>query len=395
MNTMGTNVLDNVIDATVTAVTTAAPSVTAPQTTSNDEVTMALNNGNYMRGLSQSVKAGDNIDAMLDRAGMNWRVVEMPVAIVGRRETRIDPDYKALVRSDNGVRLDITSQKYQPFQNRDVFGTFLHMAEVMGGEMVSTAVIDDGRYLSATVNLGKRCHIGNTSGMKLNDTVGLTAVISTGHKAGTAMRVKGSAIRLACLNGMTVHDDVVTSLLSVAHNHRWTSNETRRILELVNGYSDQFEKLMEKLNRLAETRIERDMYSAYFLELFNPETLADARKAAETVINTSNTGGVRNQLSVGRVVLDNILADTDTFFAGMGRTAKRVRDVVRTQPGHNLSAGTMWDAYNAVTYYVDHERGREQGAAVLSALMGDGDRLKTRALDLAVEYTQRIQGAVN
>jgi phage/plasmid-like protein (TIGR03299 family) len=352
-----------------------------------------------MRGLGMPVVESDTIDEVMKRNGLDWRVVELPVALAGKRETRLSTRHKALVRSDNGVELDITSNDYQPFQNRDCLGTFFHAAEAMGGKVVSTAVIDDGRSITATVSLGSVKNVGadwygkrekKYGDANVGDSVGLTAIISTGHEVGRAFKIRGSALRLACLNGLTVNGTAMNSVISISHNKRWTSNETRRVANAVEGYVKGFEAFMEKAEVLRSANITHEIYKAYFLELFNPEHLEEMRRGAEVACGTQYVGGVRNQAAVGAVVLENILADTDTYFAKMGRTAKRVNDLVRTQPGHELSGSTMWDALNAVTYYTDHERGRDDGAAVLSAIMGDGDRLKSRALDLAIDYTQRL-----
>ena len=55
--------------------------------------------------------------------------------------------------------------------------------------------------------------------------------------------------------------------------------------------------------------------------------------------------------------------------------------------------GTLWDAYNTVTYWADHERGRRAGAAVDSSLFGDSRNLKAEALQLAVDYAGRVGAA--
>ena len=49
-----------------------------------------------------------------------------------------------------------------------------------------------------------------------------------------------------------------------------------------------------------------------------------------------------------------------------------------------------YNAYNAVTWQVDH--GRETDASRESALLGDGRERKERALELGVEYVQALRG---
>src|SRR5690606_10854332 len=56
--------------------------------------------------------------------------------------------------------------------------------------------------------------------------------------------------------------------------------------------------------------------------------------------------------------------------------------------GAELSRGTLWGAYNAVTEYITHERGRSDDARVESAWFGEGARLARRALDVALEFAR-------
>ena len=44
--------------------------------------------------------------------------------------------------------------------------------------------------------------------------------------------------------------------------------------------------------------------------------------------------------------------------------------------------GTLWAAYNGVTEWVDHERGRD-GTRLAAAWYGEGRRIKQRALEVA------------
>lgn len=64
-----------------------------------------------------------------------------------------------------------------------------------------------------------------------------------------------------------------------------------------------------------------------------------------------------------------------------------LRNALTHAPGQQLpsATGTLWGAVNAVTYVVDHELGRDRGAALRSAWFGQKANLKSRALELALE----------
>ena len=67
--------------------------------------------------------------------------------------------------------------------------------------------------------------------------------------------------------------------------------------------------------------------------------------------------------------LDNVV---NLFEQGRGAQLKGVR-------------GTVWGAYNAVSEYVTHERGRDQNVRVDSTWFGDGQRTIEKALDIGLK----------
>ena len=70
------------------------------------------------------------------------------------------------------------------------------------------------------------------------------------------------------------------------------------------------------------------------------------------------------------------------------KNAKRALEVVHTQPGADMGAGSFWQAYNAVTYLTDHELGRNADSRLASAWYGLNKVKKVKALETAVEYAQ-------
>jgi hypothetical protein len=69
------------------------------------------------------------------------------------------------------------------------------------------------------------------------------------------------------------------------------------------------------------------------------------------------------------------------------RNMKRLRESLVHAPGQELFRDTYWNAFNAVTYCVDHVMGRDDNR-LFSAWHGQGAQMKRRALDLAVEMAQ-------
>jgi len=70
----------------------------------------------------------------------------------------------------------------------------------------------------------------------------------------------------------------------------------------------------------------------------------------------------------------------------ISKTAEIAKAVLETQPGAQYARGTWWQAFNAVTFTVDHLKGKSDERRFGEALLGTGASQKNRALELALEY---------
>ena len=74
----------------------------------------------------------------------------------------------------------------------------------------------------------------------------------------------------------------------------------------------------------------------------------------------------------------------------LSRNAERALELVSTQPGADFAKDSMWSVYNAVTYLVDHELGRNVDNRMTSAWFGQNAGLKQRALSKALEFADVV-----
>jgi hypothetical protein len=72
---------------------------------------------------------------------------------------------------------------------------------------------------------------------------------------------------------------------------------------------------------------------------------------------------------------------------GEGRIHESVRKAFEAGRGNDLAGvkGTWWAAYNAVTEYLSHERGRTDESRLNSLWYGDSAQKNWRALSIAVQ----------
>jgi hypothetical protein len=148
-----------------------------------------------------------------------------------------------------------------------------------------------------------------------------------------------------------IGDSKASKLLRVRHTSRAVAalDEIRELMDLATA---EFHATAEQMRYLASLGCDEKHLKRYVREVFAPGQ-GDDEDAARRI--------------VGQVV--------PLFEAGRGA---------------ELAPGTMWSAFNAVTEFLTHKRGRTADARVDSQWFGDSAKLTERALDLALG-AQRIR----
>jgi hypothetical protein len=364
------------------------------------------------RGLALPIKDASTVEAILIQGGLNWEVCEAPVlyrmpGAANPNAVESMPSRKVLVRCDTGVPLEVVSETFKVHQNPTIVGSLKALADRAGVVVDAAGCMAGGAriFLSGYVDRKFDAAKGNTNpghdftpgaasrtGAKVGDIVQLRFIISGGHKPGTPTTIKAQAMRLVCTNGATVGGRECS--VRVSHQQKLDGDSLRRLEAFLSSVTDEFTAYEEKAVRLMGTPIPYEVNQAFVLELLQADLL-------EKVVRDHAVVRPGQAHLSGHEILAEVLERRERGLlrpmqladnsGELGRTVKDVISVFNTQPGADLAGNTMWNAYNAVTYHVDHVRGRSTDASVESALFGDGDRLKNSALDLAVEYTERLR----
>lgn len=355
------------------------------------------------RGLITPVEGQDTI---LDKAKLNWKSVPMPMAtqspVTGK--VVVIPGMKNLHRSDNGDYLGSATDKYIPVQNSVMIDQFREAAEMgrlkithagalNGGKtvMVSAKSTENARveFRSAggTGDYTQRAANRGAAGFATGDILELKFTMTNGHTPGSAFRMRAYAERVACLNGATLVSDEI--VFSMSHRTHFGHDHAATIQRLVAESTKHFKGYAAKASQLAQTPAPRKLQIAYLAELVQPELI----KAAAERLMLPGRFATATVETIGKFVIDELITRETRLFdpKDFGRTTNRLIETLDTQEGGDLSQGTMWHAYNAVTNYVDHHQGRQPDSGLRSALFGEGDKLKTRALALAVNYSERVR----
>lgn len=352
-------------------------------------------------GIGQEVSADLTPDEMMVAANLNWKVLEYRLGLESQRNPGtyrpIDKGFKGLVRSSDGKLLDIVTDDYRTHQNSQIFGIAKQFFETGGMHMETAGSLQGGRVIWALARLDASFILPDST-----DKTTMYALFSTGHKQGFATQVDLTAIRVVCANTIRMArgekgkggDGEKFGRFRLIHATTFTRDHAAQAVQVMEAGVSALAIYRHKAELLSGTLWSAEARRAFACELFAPKLFAQALKETDlkgfTTLPDSHKAGYD---------FDYVLNRTAAYFGSgnpstqekITKPANRVIELVETQPGSQYFPESGWNAYNAVTRYVDHERGRTRDSALNSAWYGEGATVKQNALDLALAYTEAIR----
>lgn len=278
----------------------------------------------------------------IEVARMGWTVEKRPIFVNGLEV----PDYRAISRADNNLVLSIMGKDYETIQNSECFDFFDNV--VGDGQAIydTAGSLFGGRKVWIMAKLKGLLFIDT----RPDDVSHKFVLLVSSHDGSSSLQMMIVSVRVVCNNTLTMALNGQTNVIKIRHtkNYEGKKNAAVAALRLSRAY---FDNLQEVMNVLASQEMNQaGMVS--FTEKLIPTTKDEA---------STQTVNARNDI-------------VTLFSRGMG----------------NIGV-SRWDALNAVTEYVDHNRGtrtKENGNAdenkFASNFFGSGARLKERALGLLV-----------
>lgn len=349
-----------------------------------------------LRGYATPV--ADPTGDILAQTGLNWRVHELPVLVQGSRETRQIKNRKALVHGRTGDVIEVVSNDFKVHQNAEIVGGLADVITTAGGTVSGGGyILESGRVFLT----GKLRAQADTSARRLGDVTELEIVVSGGHKPGTPRIVKARALRLVCLNGLTVRDRLSNFVPRVTHRSAISSTDADTLRAWAEEVTGGFFQLARRLTRLQSTPATRAALDAVAVQATAGQDVLAALVGAPSLSGAALIEEIlrrdeRERESRG--VVDWLLnpgPSNEARLAALRQVpheAKRIAQHLDVQPGASYTRGTLAHVVNAASYWTDHVRGRN-GAAVESALFGDSERLKNSVLATAEQYVEVLEAA--
>jgi len=290
---------------------------------------------------------GQSIEKWQEEAGMNYEVQRGYVRYATERgqnadQMKVVKDKVVLFRSDTKDALGVVSDSYKVVQPREVLEFFRDWATAGGMTIESAGVLFGGKRYFATAKLADGVCVDGYS-----DKVVPYALLSTSADGSLATEARWTTVRVVCNNTLSMARGGKAAV-RVTHRSEFKPEEIRGVMETAN---EEFKAFMDTARVLAGIKVARPLAEDLTMHLFKG--------------NSTDTDKVRETRGFIRVM---------ELFNGAARGAQL-----------ETANQTAWGWLNAVTEYADHHiRAHSDENRTASALWGQGDTLKNRAVELAL-----------
>jgi len=342
---------------------------------SHEVETMAYANEVPWHGLGTQVSEDMSPDDMLIAAGLDWSVSKRAAFTVSDKNAMVVdptnssdfiqvPDNHFVVRDSDNRVLSHCGPNYVPFQNADVMDFFSKFTEAGNMKMETAGSLKNGQEIWGLAKLDSNFNIGE-------DRVGGYLLLNNSHKAGKAMSIMFTPIRVVCNNTLTLAMSTGknSDRFRVCHVSMF-DEEIKLAAEQALGLSGEaMTNFKDAADFLASKKVKQHTLENFIAEVCQPTLLADRQAHLEKLGEDFTLPPLRDQFN---------------------RKATQVREAFENSPGAWMDSakGTWWGALNAVTYVVDHQATGTQEGALNSAWFGTGATVKRKAMARALEYAE-------
>jgi phage/plasmid-like protein (TIGR03299 family) len=300
---------------------------------------------------------------MLVAAKLDWTVEKRPLYMPSGDGSKWLPveDKFALTRNSDEAVFSIVGKDWKETQNETTLDFFTKWVKAGHMQMETAGSLAGGHYVWALARINTTFALsGPGKKRQADDEVNGYLLLMQPHMWGYASTAALTPVRVVCWNTLNYAlgaglKGKSGQIFRLRHSKAFDEKAAAQA-ELALGLSiKQMTEFKEAATLLASKRASAEETKSYFFEV----TKFDPEKAK------LDKDGEQKQPKL----LQKIMAALD--FA----------------PGQQMGSakGTWWGAYNAVSYVVDHEVGRERATALQSAWVGPNATLKRHAFKLALD----------
>ena len=268
-------------------------------------------------------------DAII-QAGLDWEVKLNPISVNGVTYK----DFIGITRSTDNKLYGVVREKYTPLQNKDAFKFFDPFITEKLAQYETAGSLKEGARVWILAKINDE-NLEITKG----DEIQKYLLLSNGHDGKHGIRVQFTPIRVVCNNTLTMAEKSNAIAMRLAHLPKVVSSleELHKTINLANR---SFNSTLEDYKKMLDT------------------PMKDIEQYVQKVFYPKNTDDQAKNRVIGKVI--NLFKD---------------------DPTNNIAniSGSVWSAYNAVTQFIDHDRGSDQSSRLYQAWFGYGNHLKNKA----------------
>ena len=342
--------------------------------------------------LGTTVSGVSNTLEGIKLAGLDWDVIERPVyttmetpeelvfdqsGVTGweveraqTQKTIIErvalPGWKALMRSTDKMNLSIVRDRYTPLQNREAFAFLDPFIQDGDAVLESAGSLRKGKVIWVLARLKQdvqRVGFGTDE-----DTVAPYLLISNAHDGTQAVRVFYTFIRVVCANTLAAAFAGNQNGVSIVHG-RSVADALRRVRDTVKIGTGTFETSIEQFRAMRRRGVTSDSLRTYIKAVVGNDT-----RDLEALIAAATKA--QDYVEVNKLQEEK---DKEP------RAVQQIIDGFNTWIGQKEAGDNLWGAYNAVTYWLEHERGRSADTRLHSSWFGTSKGLRQKAHDEAMK----------
>jgi phage/plasmid-like protein (TIGR03299 family) len=317
---------------------------------------------NYLTG-------DESPEEIVKKSGLDFPVRKSPIIYQATLEDgsiiNKDADNRSVVyRGDTGDFLSVMSTNtYVPAQPIDLVRGLVELTRGKGFRIDCVMALKGGKVISA---LARREADAGVVDKKGKDIILPYCGLLTSFDGTIARSGSLTSVRRVCMNTVRWSlEDKSTITVKQRNTKEFDLEQANALFEKLAQFDESFAAHIVHMREMTKIKLNEEMVTRFFAKLYAPEAFDDVNKWDKCPIDLN-----KDEVSTNK--RNNIADLLNAFFDG---------------PGSDLESadGTLYGAFNAVTYYQDHEARTKNDKRWESSFIGNGSRQKDNAYSLAME----------
>lgn len=316
-------------------------------TNRNGKDSMAFFGETPWHGLGQQLNGTETAKEVMIAADLDWNVNVEPLY-------RKLPDGtfrefslgRAAVRSDDNADLGAVGTRWTAYQNEWMFDCFRPMIDQGLMKWHTAGHMKDGQRVWCLCELNLE-----NSVIQPGDEIRKFAILSNGHDGKLAVHFGFTPIRVVCANTEALARECRASRLIRVRHTSQVKNNVEDLRDIMNLANQEFEATCDVYRDLARRQINTADLEHYVNIVFNVKDMINPSTRQKNINN-------------------------------------RIYELFEAGRGSEMTRGTWWGAYNAITEYTNHERGRTVNTRMNSVWFGQNATINSEALKLAEDMSR-------